>query len=315
MAGGWEWLADMRVMRLEHPKYWRPEEIQDLKAHYLRAESGPLDLRELAKKFGKLPSNVCRKARSLGLSRSGRRLVLQRKVRVRKYLTAEALSLARSEITKRRLAIRHPRGALGMKHTAEAKARIAKKSAAHWKSLSPQQKLDHTMKSNLGRRAKGTGAPKVRRGRWYAGWREIGAQRLYCRSRWEANYARYLEWLRGLGQIQAWQHECHTFWFENIKRGAVSYLPDFKVVESDGSHAWHEVKGWMDARSTTVLRRMGKYFPSERVIVIREKEYKQIRSGVSALIPDWEDDSRAKKKLTLSMGESVKNGAVQVTVT
>jgi len=127
---------------------------------------------------------------------------------------------------------------------------------------------------------------------WKAGWRDIGKKRKYYRSRWEANYARYLQWLLENGQIKDWDHEPETFWFEAIKRGVRSYLPDFRVVENDGTSALHEVKGWMDARSKTTIKRMAKYHPHEKLIVIREKEYNAIARKVSGIIPGWEESGR-----------------------
>ena len=50
------------------------------------------------------------------------------------------------------------------------------------------------------------------RGSWKASWHEVGNQRCFFRSRWEANYARYLEWLCSIGQIAKWEHEPQTFW-------------------------------------------------------------------------------------------------------
>jgi predicted nuclease of restriction endonuclease-like RecB superfamily len=124
---------------------------------------------------------------------------------------------------------------------------------------------------------------------WKAGWREIGGQRIYCRSRWEANYARYLEWLRARGEIKKWEHEPITFWFDAIKRGTRSYLPDFRVTENGGAVIFHEVKGWMDAASKTKIKRMAKYHPSVKLIVIDSKCYKAIAKQIGRTIPGWEE--------------------------
>jgi hypothetical protein len=67
-----------------------------------------------------------------------------------------------------------------------------------------------------------------------------------------------------------------------------SYLPDFLVVENDGSEAFHEVKGWMDPKSKTKIARMGRYHPSVRLVVIGKRQYAEIRSKVAALVPGWE---------------------------
>lgn len=111
---------------------------------------------------------------------------------------------------------------------------------------------------------------------------------MYFRSSWEANYARYLKWLVEMKKIAGWEYESRTFIFEGISRGTMSYTPDFKVIQSDGSHEWHEVKGWMDAKSATRLRRMEKYFPEEKVRVIDHAWFKDAARTVAGLIPNWE---------------------------
>lgn len=123
---------------------------------------------------------------------------------------------------------------------------------------------------------------------WKAGWREIGGKRKYYRSRWEANYARYLQFLLEKGQIKNWEHENKTFWFEGIKRGCVSYLPDFEVTENNGFRVYHEVKGWMDSKSKTKLNRMRIYHPTVPLVVIGRKTYNEIERKIAPLIPEWE---------------------------
>jgi hypothetical protein len=123
---------------------------------------------------------------------------------------------------------------------------------------------------------------------WKAAHRTIGGVQKYYRSRWEANYARYLEWLRARGDIQAWAHEPKTFWFEKIRRGVCSYLPDFMVTENSGAVIFHEVKGWMDARSATKLKRMAKYHPDVKIIVIDAKPYAALERALGKIIPGWE---------------------------
>ena len=133
-----------------------------------------------------------------------------------------------------------------------------------------------------------TPAIPIRKTTWKQGWRTIGDKRIYYRSRWEANYGRYLEILKKNGQIKEWEHEPKTFWFENIKRGSVTYLPDFKVTNLDDTHYWVEVKGWMDARSKTKIKRFKKYFPQEKLVVIAAKEYNSLKKKVQRIIPGWE---------------------------
>lgn len=120
-----------------------------------------------------------------------------------------------------------------------------------------------------------------------AGWREIGGMKKYYRSKMEANYARYLEWLKTIGEIAVWKHETITFWFHGIKRGVMSYLPDFEVHYKDGSMEYHEVKGYLDSKSKTKLKRMAKYYPHLKVILIGSKEYRAIERTAKG-IAGWE---------------------------
>lgn len=220
------------------------------------AASGQLGA--LAAEMGRTKQYICRHAKSLGLTNPGRK---------KPFLSGE-----KSPLRAWRKANPHPRGMLGKKH------RFTK---AEWSEIAVKG-----MRTKLDRH--GTIAPRVERGSWKAAWREIGGKRKYYRSRWEANYARYLEWLRARGEIADWSHEPETFWFEKIKRGVRSYLPDFKVTENNGSIAYHEVKGWMDARSRTTINRMRIYHPTVNLIVIDGKQYAAIASKVSGMVEGWE---------------------------
>lgn len=120
-----------------------------------------------------------------------------------------------------------------------------------------------------------------------SGWVELGGQRFYARSSWEENYGRYLEWLRLRKEIKAWEHEPETFWFHKIKRGVRSYLPDFKVYMNNGAVEFHEVKGWMDSKSKTKIKRMKKYYPEVSLDVIDSKRYAALSKSLGKVIPNW----------------------------
>ena len=111
---------------------------------------------------------------------------------------------------------------------------------------------------------------------------------LYVRSAWEANYCRYLNWLVELGEIISWEYEPDTFWFENIKRGTRFYTPDFKITNTDNSIEYHEVKGRMDQKSRTRLKRMAKYYPDVKIVVIDSEAYRALAKDVRGFIPNWE---------------------------
>lgn len=112
----------------------------------------------------------------------------------------------------------------------------------------------------------------------------------YFRSRWEANWARYLNWLQAIGEIQGWEYEVDTFEFAGIKRGTRFYTPDFKVTNKDGSIVYHEIKGWMDKRSQVRMRRMKKYHPEVVIEIIDETQYRAVASKVARVIAGWETD-------------------------
>ncbi|CAB4136473.1 Protein of unknown function DUF1064 [uncultured Caudovirales phage] len=187
----------------------------------------------------------------------------------------------------------HPRGMLGKNHTEEIKQklRLTSKEAANRRT--EEQESDRIMKIAKTKEKNGTHAPERKNVTWKGGWREIGGYKKYYRSRWEANYARFLQWLKETGKIKEWKHEPKTFWFEGIKRGCVSYLPDFWVEELDGNDSFHEVKGWMDDRSKTKIKRMAKYYPNVSLVVIAAKEYKSIEDNFSRMIEGWETKGKS----------------------
>lgn len=283
----------MRCMRLglnEKVRPWTEEEIQTLRAAYENARFGEqIGLAALAQTLGRDKTNVSRKAREFGLTDLSRPVKAERKVRARKFATDEDRNRAARERISRYFAENgHPRGALGMKHSESTKAAISLAAQRMNARRSPEQKVAYTLKGLRTKVANGTyGLPRLGTS-WKAGWREIGGVRKFYRSRWEANYARYLEWLKRIGQVVSWEHEPETFWFEGVKRGAVSYLPDFRVVEVDGSVAYHEVKGWMDDRSKTKIRRMAKYHPGITLIVVDEKAYRAIERYAKGFVDGWE---------------------------
>ena len=174
-----------------------------------------------------------------------------------------------------------------MKHTSETKSKISKSSKELAARRTPERESLRMLKALKTRESNGTLYPP-KHGNWKSDWRDIGGKRKYFRSRWEANYARYLEFLKQNGKIKDWEHEPKTFWFEKILRGVRSYLPDFLVTELDGSERYFEVKGWMDPKSITKIKRMAKYYPDVVLVVVDSKAYKALAKQVGGFIKDWE---------------------------
>ena len=113
---------------------------------------------------------------------------------------------------------------------------------------------------------------------------------------WEANWARYLNFLLLHGEIRSWDYEPDTFWFEGIKRGTRSYTPDFRITENDGRVVYHEIKGYLDRESRTKLSRMALYHPSVRVQLIDQTTYRRNARTLSRLIPGWETQARVSQR-------------------
>lgn len=120
-----------------------------------------------------------------------------------------------------------------------------------------------------------------------SGWVELGGKRFFARSSWEANYGCYLQFQKDNKIIKEWFHEPETFWFKGIKRGVLSYLPDFKIENNDGTFEYHEVKGWMDSRSKTKIKRMAKYHPTVRLKIFDSTWYRANAKKLSSLVKGW----------------------------
>lgn len=272
---------------------WTQDEIEALCAAYANAPVNELlCLNRLADLFGRHKTNVCRKARALGLTDQKRKDVLHQKTpKLKKFSSDADRAAAVGARIKAYIAEHgHPKGALGMKHTPEAKAKMLAACKKAWADPLSAQNSESTRQKRsdnlLKRIVAGEMTPKYTRAR--GGRREdIGGR--YFRSAWEANYARYLNFMVKRGEFLGWEYECKTFVFEAIKRGARAYTPDFKVMLKEGGHEWHEVKGWMDAKSKTRLTRMARYYPGEKVVVIGSDWFRAANKGpLPGIILGWE---------------------------
>lgn len=265
--------------RTKRENSWTAEQEQKLREFYLGDD---LDLNLIAAKLGKSHAAIAGKASKLKISfQRGKapkslraKNTMSEKRKGRKPCPAAFLALQ---------SIPHPKGMLGKHHTDATKKAI---SVANTGKLRNRSSVISGMKTKLSKY--GRLFPALRRGSWKASWVEIGGQRFYARSRWEANYARFLQWRLQQGEVSEWKHEPETFWFEGIKRGCVSYLPDFRVVFWSGEIEYHEVKGWMDAASKTKIKRMDKYHPDIKLVVIDKDRYIALARTCKRIVPGWE---------------------------
>lgn len=131
-----------------------------------------------------------------------------------------------------------------------------------------------------------SGGPK--KNKFKQGYRDIGNRHIFLRSSWENNYALYLQYLKEHKEIKDWGYETNLFWFEGIKRGCVSYTPDFKIIRNDNSFYFVEIKGRMDARSKTKIKRMAKYHPEIELQVVDSQKYKEFAKEWKEKLKNWE---------------------------
>ena len=115
----------------------------------------------------------------------------------------------------------------------------------------------------------------------------VGSRKITFKSKAELSFAEHLEFLRESGQIQYWSYEPHgsTFWFERIRRGVRSYKADFLVVTNSREVQWYEIKGYLDSRSVTKLKRMRKYYPDIRIVLVMMRDEKRQREVIDAIRP------------------------------
>lgn len=167
-------------------------------------------------------------------------------------LTKEAMQ--RPEVQEK---IRQPRGALSLEQRMVLSDRLAGKMPLN---------LSNGSYSN------------VQRGEY-----DINGTTIYFRSKWEANYALYLDFLIDHKEIYKWEFEPDTFMFEAIKLGTRSYTPDFKVFLTPDKFEYHEVKGYMDSKSKTKLKRFAKYYPEHKLVLIDGPQYNLLKKQIGKL--------------------------------
>ncbi len=113
---------------------------------------------------------------------------------------------------------------------------------------------------------------------------------IYTRSGWEHNYCAYLDWLKEQGQIAEWYYEPLPRYEFIVKEGKVlralslGYLPDFKVVNTDGSFYLVEIKG--KPQGMRKLQRMKKFYPHIRIELVDRKAYAHLKKKVGRML-NW----------------------------
>jgi hypothetical protein len=60
------------------------------------------------------------------------------------------------------------------------------------------------------------------------------------------------------------------------------------VIHANDSEEWVEVKGYMDSKSATKIKRMAKYFPQIKLRVVDKSFFSKNAKNLKILIKDWE---------------------------
>lgn len=266
--------------------------MNTLRNAYRSPARGSIRLEVLERILGRHKTNICRKARELGLTDPKRPGKAQTTLRFPTASTVPSEERRRriGEHTRKWIAENgHPRGALGLKHTDKVKATISVQSRQRWadpasalNSPASRQRRSDLMYERMRAGTMGRGYSRAKSGR------RADLADTYFRSAWEANYARFLNLLIARSVVTSWEYEPKTFVFETIKRGNRSYTPDFRVTFPDGRIEWHEVKGWMDDKSRVRIERLRKFYPEEVLMIIDAAWFKQAARGIAYMIPGWE---------------------------
>lgn len=272
----------MKAAGIEKNKRWLTERDREIiRAFYESTPPDTFDLDFLARLIDRTKPLVCREARDMGFTTQKR---------ARSQRTREAIPAMRKRVIAEK---GHPRGALGLKHTDEAKRIIGLKSRqtwATWKTFGIGQMSDEARDARAlasSRRSRTIPAQNAY-SRCKGGYRD-DLPGIYFRSAWEANYARYLNKLKSMNVVESWAYEPKTFWFDGIKRGVMSYKPDFCVVyKGDPKEVYVEIKGWQTPKDRTKWRRMAKYHPEIKLEIVGEKQYLALKRKWATAVPNWE---------------------------
>lgn len=262
---------------------WTNEQLSILREAYSVGGNEPLNINELSAKLNRTKSNVCRKARELGLVTSRKRDKPEyakqlysdcKKLQLQKYGWKHGYrELRQCQCCGRMMELPHSHPNKTCSRSCAAKLRM---------------RGEHIFsRCNFGRR--------------------IDLNNQFFRSTYEANYARYLNYViaNSLLRIISWQYEPDTFKFPKATDTPKQYTPDFKVFYENYHCQYHEVKGWDYPKGIKAREKFSKYFPKLKLILIGEDFFANaVKDGLSKLIPNWEY-YKQHKKLEEDTNESI----------
>lgn len=271
----------LQKLGVEDQDRWTEPQLKLLKDAYSVNPDAPVNLAELATWIGKTDQNVCRKARELGLTSAHRK-------------KSEKVCQEMGERTKRHWAEHgHPKGA----SKGGPVFKVCPRCGIFFPTYPSSRQVYCGMQC-------GHNHTQAQKNQGYAkSGKRADLNGQYFRSRWEANYARYLNFLKEHGEpIQGWEFESETFEFKGIKKGTRFYTPDFKVRFLDGHIEFHEVKGWDYPKGRTARKRFARYYPQHKLVLIDREFFRGIcAQGIDSLIPNWEKETRQPPRIEIEV--------------
>lgn len=219
-------------------------------------------------------------------------------------------SYVRTEEQNRKMVetFREIRASGGGKISEEKRAEMSKSLSERWKNEDFREKVklgyqksfgcDHWSKSDTGKarisnwakeaiqretpetrmKKRAAASKRLREGRNHTQFYGRGGIRedigFYVRSRWEANFARYL-----IHTNQQFQYESDSF----VLSDGRTYTPDFKVGD-----IYFEVKGWWTDNAREKFEMFCQQFQHIQMKIVDGTEYNRIESEYSNIIPNWE---------------------------
>ncbi len=222
---------------------------------------------------GKPKSEAHKKALSIARKNSplARETTKKNLEKMKAYLKTDEGKLKCSEVRKGR-----PPWNIGLtKETDDRVRKYGEKRKGYVCSEETRQKM---IKAGQARKGRPDLLPK-HGGRGKGGFREdIGH---YVRSRWEANFARYLNYMG-----MPYEYEPKTFSLSDT----LTYTPDFRI-HHHGIDIYIELKGWMSDKCKQKIDTFRIVCPNEHLLVVGADKYKALAKVYEPIIPNWESKS------------------------
>ena len=265
-------------------------EKQRITDYYQLTSADRFDLQLLSRDLGRPKTSVCRTANRLGLTLMDR--------------PASAAARATNKLTHADIWKRnpHPRGMLGKKHSTETLQIVSDASRKMWATMKTfgtgLATEEHSARRSRQQSERMASRPAHKTYTRTRGGMRDDLGHIHFRSSWEANYARYLNLLKKMGVVEHWDFEQEVFWFDGIRRGVTNYRPDFRVkYKGDDKLEYVEIKGWVQPKDRTKWRRMKKYHPHIKLVIVAQKQYEAIKRKWASAIPCWEGVHGGGRKL------------------